>query len=223
MKGQGVMHSRAATGGKDNWRTPPWLVMGLAKLFRLTGDAAADGSNFLFRRYLGPGSPLGEDALAVTWDARLRAGTPYFDLWWLNPPYSQADAFIRKAHEEAVEDRAATILLVGARTDTKWYHELVLWPEARAKQRVVAHFVPIQSRLRFLLPDGTIQQQPAPFPSALLGFFPVERHDLLRGWQMRDLRVHGTTGITIRESDGRWASRWREVIAVPGRRERKAV
>jgi hypothetical protein len=53
---------------KDLWRTPPALFAELcARYGPFALDAAADAGNRLCPAWLGPGSPLGEDALAASW------------------------------------------------------------------------------------------------------------------------------------------------------------
>lgn len=50
-------------------------------------DLAADPDNTKLPTWLGPGSPLGEDALAVDWEALV---APQRGPAWLNPPYQRA-------------------------------------------------------------------------------------------------------------------------------------
>jgi DNA N-6-adenine-methyltransferase (Dam) len=70
-----------------------------------------------------------------------------------NPPYGpEIPKFLARAHEAEV-----AVFLVPARTDTRWFHDLVL-PEAKEIRFV-------RGRLRF--GDG---KYPAPFPSMVLVF-----------------------------------------------------
>ena len=73
------------------WCTPPALVRKLQQTFHFAWDLAADAessicqpdSTGLGHRWLGPGSPYGEDALDVPWSDL--GGYP---CGFLNPPYS---------------------------------------------------------------------------------------------------------------------------------------
>src|SRR5262245_40953212 len=83
---------------KDRWRTPRSLFDRAARRWGpFDLDAAATADNRLCDAWFGPGSPLGEDALAVAWSlAEERPARA-----WCNPPYSRAAAFVAKAAAEA--------------------------------------------------------------------------------------------------------------------------
>ena len=75
-----------------------------------------------------------------------------------NPPYGRGIIeWARKCHE-ASQDGALVVLLVHARTDTRWFHE---WVYGKAELRFV------KGRLKF--GDG---KQSAPFPSLLAVYRP---------------------------------------------------
>lgn len=73
-----------------------------------------------------------------------------------NPPYSVIDEWVRKAYEESFKPATCVVLLIPARTDTKWFHDYIL---NRAEVRF------IRGRLRF----GESKNS-APFPSMLVIF-----------------------------------------------------
>lgn len=132
------------------WSTPQSFYDKLNAEFRFTLDAAANAENAKCSNYLGPGSQLAEDALTAPW-----LGTV-----WLNPPYGRGiGQWVQKAADEAAGG-ATVVALVPARTDTKWWHEHAL----RAHQ---IRFV--KGRIHF----GDAGA--APFPSAVLVFFPWQR------------------------------------------------
>src|SRR3990172_8491346 len=81
----------------------------------------------------------------------------------VNPPYgSEVPKWIRKAIHEIVAGRSTVVVfLLPARTDTRWFHELVL-PHA-AQLRFV------RGRLRFI--KGA-KSGSAPFPSCVIVFTP---------------------------------------------------
>lgn len=141
-----------------NWRTPPELFHAISLLdmrSMFTVDAAATRDDRKCQVWLGPGSPHGEDALApdVQWgDADDRV--------WLNPPYGRMLApFVQKAIEEIVECPGMSVwLLVPARTDTRWWNDLMPY---------ASDVWFIKGRVRFLLEDGT-EGGTAPFPTAVV-------------------------------------------------------
>lgn len=74
-----------------------------------------------------------------------------------NPPYGKEIAdWVRKAFEEGHKENTLVVLLIPARTDTKYFHDYI---QHRAEIRF------IRGRLKF----GGINQS-APFPSMLVIF-----------------------------------------------------
>ena len=108
MPAPGIMSSE-----NPNWRTPPSLFLPLADEFRFDLDAAADAVSYLREAWMGPGSTLAENTLAVEdWS---RFGTCAF----LNPPYSRALRLkIEPWLSLASRQRIPVCALVPARTDT---------------------------------------------------------------------------------------------------------
>lgn len=76
----------------------------------------------------------------------------------MNPPYSDCDAWMRKAYGSAQEG-ATVVCLVPARTDTDWWHRYAMKGEVRL----------LRGRLKF----GAAETF-APFPSAVIVFRPRE-------------------------------------------------
>ncbi len=129
---------------KDSWRTPDDIFTMLNRRWGpFTLDAAATEENKKCDLWLGPGSPLGEDALEAEWQG----------VAFLNPPYSQTAAFVWKAWAEVWSKRCErAVLLLPATTDVRWFHEYV-WGEERAYSGVEVDFS--CGRIRFLRPDGS--------------------------------------------------------------------
>lgn len=116
----------------DEWSTPPDLFAALAEEFgRFDLDAAATSATALAHRYY----TAEDDGLVQPWSGTV----------WCNPPYSRVGAFV--------------VVLVPARTDTKWWHE-------SAVEADEIRF--LRGRLRF----GNAKAG-APFPSAVLVFRPT--------------------------------------------------
>ncbi len=137
----------------DEWYTPRDYVEKLLKVYKIDIDAAANSSNSIVPLWFGEHSPLGvNDSLA------LENWSKYGDTFFLNPPFSMVDAFIKKARME-YERGANIIVLVPARVDTKWWHNNV---------EHVADVRNIKGRLKY---GGA--KNSAPFPSVLLKYTHV--------------------------------------------------
>lgn len=132
------------------WSTPQDLYNTLDKEFNFDLDAAADQDNRKCERWLGPGSLLGENSLLV-------------DVWpgniiFLNPPYGRGvtGEFVKKAYQQSLLGKTV-VLLLPARTDTKWWHSYCELGEKRF----------IKGRLKF---GGS--KNSAPFPSVIVVLRP---------------------------------------------------
>lgn len=83
----------------------------------------------------------------------------------MNPPYGrEIIKWVRKAHIEVSTGRCKVVALLPARTDTKWFHELIL-----AKYEIEF----IKGRLKF-----SDSKNSAPFPSMIV-VFEVNRLKLI--------------------------------------------
>lgn len=155
MKGQRQLFSHK----KDNWRTPKKLFEELNKEFHFTVDAAADESNHLCANWWGPQSPI-PDSLQHNWKG---------EICWLNPPYSMVKEFVEKATIEAISHDVKTVMLVPARTDTKWWHSFV-WDTKNNKFYDFVEVRFLKGRVKFEDENGAAKNS-APFPSVILIFF----------------------------------------------------
>lgn len=100
---------------KQDWQTPPDLFGPLHSEFRFTLDAAAHAGNALLPRFLGPE----QDAMKASWSG---------ERCWLNPPFGQGyglKQWVRKAYLESRRG-ALVVMLIPARTNTEWFHEICL-------------------------------------------------------------------------------------------------
>lgn len=78
------------------------------------------------------------------------------EIVWCNPPYGrEIGKWVEKAYKESLEG-ATVVLLLPARTDTKWFHDYIY---GKAEIRFV------RGRLKF--GDG---KNSAPFPSMVVVF-----------------------------------------------------
>ena len=157
-----VMFSKAS----DEWSTPQDTFDALDAEFRFVIDCAATAENTKCARWLGPGG-VSPDALTVNWG---EAGS----VCWLNPPYSRVRAFVRKAAAEAAWHGCTVVLLLPARTDTRWFHDYV-WDQTRHAAQPGVELRFLRGRLKF---GGATSG--APFPSLVVIFHPTASEFVLR-------------------------------------------
>lgn len=128
-----------------NWATPQDFFDKLNEEFHFTLDPCADDLNHKCEKYY----TEAEDGLKQDW-----SGENVF----CNPPYGRdVPKWVKKCLEETYSGRCrCAVMLLPARTDTKWFHNYIYH---RAEVRLV------KGRLKF---RG--QKQPAPFPSMVVIF-----------------------------------------------------
>lgn len=130
------------SSNKDDWATPPYLFDELNKEFGFTVDLCADDKNHLCNKYYTKeNSGLNADLSG--------------EIVFCNPPYGRqtTGAFVKKCAEAA---NCLSVMLIPARTDTKWFHEYIY---KKANIRF------IKGRLKF---GNCINS--APFPSMIVIF-----------------------------------------------------
>jgi phage N-6-adenine-methyltransferase len=192
MKGQEVVWSSLYS----EYQTPTDLYLALSFEFHFDIDLAAHAENHLHPRWLGPGSEIGSDALAVEWSRHGHSG-------FVNPPYSKADKltcdpWVRKATEESAYS-FTTVALLPVRTDTRWWNSYVMQAD---EIRTIPH------RVQFTVPPDVFAEHNrrrveagkkplkklggAGFPSAVVIWRPLRgiiHHSgpILRTWDYRGL------------------------------------
>lgn len=128
----------------DNWETPKALFDELDREFHFDLDPCADVQNHKCERYF----TAEENGLAKNW-----GGCRVY----CNPPYGrQIGRWVEKAYREGHKDGTLVVLLIPARTDTRWYHDYI---QHRAEVRF------IRGRVKF----GN-STNGAPFPSMVVIF-----------------------------------------------------
>lgn len=128
----------------DNWATPQWLFNELDKEFSFTLDACASADNAKCAKYY----TREQDGLKQNW-----GGQRVF----CNPPYGkEIGKWVAKCSKEAEKLNTLCVMLIPARTDTKWFHEYIY---NKAEIRF------LKGRLKF--GDST---NSAPFPSMIIIF-----------------------------------------------------
>ncbi|MBQ1805790.1 MAG: adenine methyltransferase [Oscillospiraceae bacterium] len=148
-------HAVMFSSRTDLWSTPQDLFDELDAEFHFSVDVCAIPENAKCVRFF---SPV-DDGLVKSWKTGGGAA-------WCNPPYGRKiGEWVRKAAQEAA-DGQTVVMLIPARTDTRWFHEYIL---GRAEIRF------LRGRLRF---GGAVN--PAPFPSMVV-IFAGERKERNHG------------------------------------------
>lgn len=123
----------------DLWSTPQDFFNELDKEFHFETDVCAIPENAKCEKFYTPEM----DGLAQNWTG----------VCWCNPPYGRE---VGKWVEKASKANATVVMLLPARTDTRWFHN---WIYGKAEIRF------IKRRLKF---GG--QKNAAPFPSMVVVF-----------------------------------------------------
>ena len=127
----------------DEWSTPQNFYDKLNSEFEFTLDPCATKENAKCKNYY----TESEDGLSQNW-----IGETVF----CNPPYSKIKDWAKKCYEEHIQNGVISVMLIPARTDTKYFHN---WIYNKAELRF------IKGRLKF----GESKNS-APFPSVLVIF-----------------------------------------------------
>lgn len=139
MTKSGNVHFSSKT---DEWATPQWVYDMLNKEFSFTLDPCATHDNAKCPKYF----TRAENGLTKDWSG---------EVVFCNPPYGrEIGKWIEKCYSSS-RNGATCVLLIPARTDTAWFHNLCLKGEIRF----------FRGRLKF--GNG---KNSAPFPSMVVVF-----------------------------------------------------
>jgi len=130
----------------DEWTTPQNMFDKLNQKYNFTLDPASDGTNNKCAKHY----TIKENGLAQSWKG---------ETVFINPPYSKTYDWVCKAYHEVISGNTTVVMLLPARTDTKWFHEFCMDPV------LVKSISFIKGRLKF---GG--QKNSAPFPSMVVEF-----------------------------------------------------
>lgn len=135
-----MINSGLMSSNTDEWATPQDFFDKLNDEFHFTLDVCADETNHKCARYFS----RNDDGLAQDWGG---------DIIWCNPPYGKE---IGRWVKKCSEHKGVAVMLVPARTDTRWFHDFIY---GKADIRFV------KGRLKF----GNSKNS-APFPSMVVIF-----------------------------------------------------
>lgn len=136
------LHFSSASG---DWATPQDFFDKLNEEFHFTLDPCADDLNHKCEKYY----TKEQDGLKQDWSE---------ETVFCNPPYGRGvGEWVKKCFTEVYSEKCkCAVMLLPARTDTRWFHDYIY---NKAEVRFV------KGRLKF----GD-QSQPAPFPSMVIIF-----------------------------------------------------
>lgn len=143
-----MLTSGLTSSNTDEWATPQDLFDTLDATFHFTLDPCATPENAKCARFY----TREQDGLKQDWGD---------EVIWCNPPYGRE---IGKWIQKCAEHRGVAVMLIPARTDTRWWHSYI-------DKNPDAHVYFIKGRLKF--GDG---KNPAPFPSAIVVYTNWSQH-----------------------------------------------
>ena len=127
----------------DEWTTPADVYERLNDEFEFNLDPCATDENHKCILYY----TKEQDGLKMSW-----GGCRVF----CNPPYSEISRWVEKCYREGCKDNTIVVMLIPARTDTRYFHDYIL-------HRSEIRF--IKGRLKY----GDAQNN-SPFPSMVVIF-----------------------------------------------------
>lgn len=138
----------AFSSERMDWETPAGLFKQLDDEFHFDLDPCASDRNHKCDKYY----TVDDDGLRQDW-----GGHRVF----CNPPYGRSvSKWVRKAYMESLKPNTLVVMLLNARTDTKWFHDYVY-------HRSEIRF--IRGRITFE-ENGSPSGNKAPFPSMIVVF-----------------------------------------------------
>jgi len=137
--------------GNTEWETPQDFFDILNRVFKFNLDVCATAKNAKCENYFNKQ----QDGLAQEWRGNI----------WCNPPYGRdIERWVKKAYECRLRGAngygATIVMLLSARTDTKWMHKYVFG---------TARMIFLKGRLKFGNSGNS-----APFPSMLAIYGGIE-------------------------------------------------
>jgi phage N-6-adenine-methyltransferase len=145
VRGESVLFSKDS----NLWQTPDDLFNALNREFHFTLDVAASKENAKVKMFIS----AEQDALKSEWSG----------VCWCNPPYNLTKEFLIRAGTMACLG-VTSVLLIPARTDTKYWHE---WVSQADEVRF------LKGRVKFIGARHGQALNSAPFPSAVVVFRPL--------------------------------------------------
>jgi len=149
----------------NEWETPLDFFNKLNRRFKFTLDPCSTDANHKCPKHY----TIEENGLSKSWQG---------ETVFVNPPYGDVGAWVKKAYEESTSNGATVVMLIPSRTDTKYWHDYIM-------QSASAIYF-IKGRLKFynkaVADDtGKSTMNAAPFPSAVVVFAAFKNGTSIRG------------------------------------------
>ena len=135
------------------WGTPPEIFDPINKEFNFTLDVCAIEENSKCERFISPN----ENGLITEWKN---------EVCWCNPPYgNEVPKWCKKALKET-KNGTTTVLLIPCKTNTNWWHDLVI-PHAEIRF--------LRGRVKFIRQNGEQSTQALPWSLAYVVYRSVSQ------------------------------------------------
>jgi site-specific DNA-methyltransferase (adenine-specific) len=137
------------SSNSNEWGTPQELFDELNKEFNFTLDPCSTKENHKCEKFY----TQKDNGLSKSWES---------ETVFVNPPYGrEIGSWVQKCYEESANGGAVCVMLIPARTDTKYFHKYIYH---KAEIRF------IEGRVKFVNLDSGAKSQSAPFPSMIVVF-----------------------------------------------------
>lgn len=138
-----MQHTSAFSSQSVEWETPQSFYDAWDQVYRFTLDTAASPENAKAPKFY----TKEDDGLSQVWSGNV----------WCNPPYGrQIGKWVEKAYRSTRTGAALVVMLIPAKTETRWWHDYVIKADS-------IYFV--KGRIQF--GDSGVN---APFPSCVVVF-----------------------------------------------------
>ena len=132
---------------EEKWQTPQDFFDKLNEEFDFTLDPCCQIDSAKCNKFYTPK----EDGLIQDWQG---------ETVFVNPPYGRDLKFwVEKCSNESKKENTIVVMLIPARTDTRYFHEYIY-------HKSEIRF--IKGRLKFINPKTKLQADAAPFPSMIV-------------------------------------------------------
>lgn len=164
------MNRALLSSESTTWGTPRPFYDWVDRQFHFTIDVCATKDNAKHPRFFSPR----DNGLSQSWEGETA---------WCNPPYGRGiGEWVDKSRDEAIFNRAISVLLLPARVDTDWWCTCVMSEDGRAGKLLRSGYDP-HSRVLWLRWEGLLTgvyhhdrrlsfdgmaDDTAPFPSSLV-------------------------------------------------------
>jgi phage N-6-adenine-methyltransferase len=108
-----ALFARKFESAKQDWTTPQEMFDRLDAEFHFDVDLAANATNAKCLEFY----TENDNTLNITWDG----------IGWLNPPYGatagKLSDWVKKSYNETRKKSCTVVMLIPARTNTRWFHD----------------------------------------------------------------------------------------------------